>query len=58
MIARLLVSAALVLAGYVIGRSVNGFDDTRIDILNSMKDKTVSDEELLKEALDDDDTIA
>lgn len=58
MIARLLVSAGLVIAGYVIGRQLNSFDETRDDILKSMKDDDISDEELLRETAEDEDTLA
>ncbi|KAF0192817.1 MAG: hypothetical protein FD165_587 [Gammaproteobacteria bacterium] len=58
MIARLLVSAGLVVVGYAIGRTVNNFQETRDGILDSIKEEVVSDEDLLKEDDKDDNTIA
>ncbi len=58
MIARLLVSAGLVVVGYAIGRTVNNFQETRDGILDSIKEEVVSDEDLLKEDDKDDHTIA
>lgn len=58
MIARLLVSAGLVVVGYALGRSVNNFRETRNGIMDSIKEEIVSDEDLLNEDDHDKDNIA